>query len=109
MHNITGSTVSIKAAAPANMSFRQGSYRPSTLLAAWWALLQFAGTQAAVSLLQLPVVVGTLAPCTAETRLNSLLINTENTPSNPPTKLNSQCPHRFSAHNFTRRYHHRNF
>jgi hypothetical protein len=49
MHDITGSTVSIKAAAPANMSFRQGSYRPSTLLAAWWALLQFAGTQAAVT------------------------------------------------------------
>ena len=45
MHDITGSTVSIKAAAPANTSFRQCSYRPSTLLAAWWALLQFAGTQ----------------------------------------------------------------
>ena len=41
MHDITGSTVSIKAAAPANTSFRQCSYRPSTLLAAWWALLQF--------------------------------------------------------------------
>ena len=54
MHDITGSTVSIKAAAPANTSFRQCSYRPSTLLAAWWALLQFAGTQVFCYVITLP-------------------------------------------------------